>query len=518
MPPKPDSSHVRCAIYMRKSTTQILDSDFNTLDAQREAGEAFIASQKHEGWVCLPERYDDGGYSGATADRPALQRLLREVKAGQVDCVVTYKIDRLSRSLRQFMDIMDVLEANDTSFASVTQAFNTNTAMGEMTLNILLVFAQFERKTIVERVKHKMSAARRRGKWTGGKPPLGYDLLPTEPRLVVNEDEAARVRAIFALYREEQSLMPTVKELKRRGWYNKLYVTKKGREIGGRPFDRVSLHRLLTSALSLGKVDYEGKVYEGEHEAIVDGELWREVQRLLQANACHGGSRVRNKHGALLKGLLRCQPCDAGMLFTYTSKGPRLYKYYVCQRAHKEGWSVCPTKSLPAGEIESFVVARIRSIGADPELVAETVKQATEGNRKQSKALADELASLRRDLKRQNAKVKKLAAQAGGGGSKNIAQIKEHHEHIASMERRAREVRAELAALANGGLDADQLAAALERFDPVWDALTRKEQARILQLLVSRMDYDGGASTVTISFRPSGVRALAAEAEAASVI
>ncbi len=222
-----NNTPVRCAIYTRKSTEEGLDQDFNSLDAQREAGEAYIQSQRGEGWVRVPDRYDDGGFTGGNMDRPALQRLLGDVGEGKINCIVVYKVDRLSRSLLDFARIMETLDKHKVSFASVTQQFNTTHSMGRLTLNILLSFAQFEREIIAERTKDKVHAARRKGKWTGGRPMLGYDVTPQGGRIFVNEEEAERVRAVFELYLELRALMPTVEELRRRGWTNKRWVTKK---------------------------------------------------------------------------------------------------------------------------------------------------------------------------------------------------------------------------------------------------------------------------------------------------
>ena len=237
---------LRCAIYTRKSTEEGLEQDFNTLDAQRESGEAYIVAQKHEGWVCLGDHYDDGGFTGGNMDRPALQRLLNDLDAGKVDCIVVYKVDRLSRSLIDFAKIMDVLERNHVSFVSVTQQFNTSTSMGRLMLNVLLSFAQFEREIISERTRDKIAAARRRGKWTGGPPVLGYDRVRDGrgPRLVVNEGEARRVRIIFQKYMETGSLLATVRWLNERGWPNKRYKTFAGRVRGGRACaDRATVQR-----------------------------------------------------------------------------------------------------------------------------------------------------------------------------------------------------------------------------------------------------------------------------------
>ena len=244
----------RCAVYTRKSTEEGLEQEFNSLDAQRESGEAYIKSQVNEGWECLPDRYDDGGYSGGNMERPALKRLLADIDAGKVDSVVVYKVDRLSRSLLDFAKMVETFDRHHVSFVSVTQLINTSTSMGRLMLNVLLSFAQFEREIISERTRDKIAAARRRGKWSGGMPLLGYDVDPRGSKLAVNEEEAARVRAIFQLYLELQSLIPVVVELERRGWTNKRWTTRKGRERGGKPFTKTSLHRLLTNVVYVGKI------------------------------------------------------------------------------------------------------------------------------------------------------------------------------------------------------------------------------------------------------------------------
>ena len=228
----------RCGIYCRKSTEEGLDQDFSSLDAQREAAEAYIKSQAHEGWVRLPERYDDGGFTGGNMDRPALARLLADIEAGRIDAVIVYKVDRFSRSLLDFAKMMELFERHQVAFVSVTQQFNTATSMGRLILNVLLSFAQFEREIISERTRDKIAAARRKGKWSGGMPRLGYDVDPRLKKLIVNEEEAARVRAIFQLYLEHQALRPVVQELERRGWVNKRWVSRKGGPRGGRPFTK----------------------------------------------------------------------------------------------------------------------------------------------------------------------------------------------------------------------------------------------------------------------------------------
>jgi len=301
---------IRCAIYTRKSTEEGLEQEFNSLDARRESAEAYIASQKSEGWVALPDRYDDGGYTGGNMERPALQRLLADIEAGRVDCVVVYKVDRLSRSLLDFARMMETFEKHRVSFFSVTQQFNTTTSMGRLMLNVLLSFAQFEREIISERTRDKIVAARRKGKWSGGMPMLGYDVDRTCTRLLVNEPEAARVREIFELYLDRQSLITASAELNARGWTTMRWITRKGREMGGKPFEKNNLWKLLTNPIYLGKVTHKDEIHQGEHPAIVDAEIFERVQHLLKRNGRTGGAHVKNRHGALLKGLVRCVTCN----------------------------------------------------------------------------------------------------------------------------------------------------------------------------------------------------------------
>jgi len=358
---------VRCAIYTRKSTEEGLDQDFNSLDAQREAAEAFIKSQKHAGWTLIQSRYDDGGYSGGSMERPALQRLLDDVDQGRLDCVMVYKVDRLSRSLLDFARLMDRFDQRSVSFVSVTQQFNTTTSLGRLTLNILLSFAQFEREIISERTRDKMSAARRKGKWIGGTPVLGYDVDPAGGRLIVNEKEVRRVREIFDLYLTHRSLSAVVAELERRRWHTKSRKSQTGKMHSGRAFTKASLGRLLTNATYAGNVEHRGILYKGEHAAIVDAPVWDAVNAELRSGRRGGQSVVRMPQNALLAGVLLCADCRQPMVPTYTAKPGRRYRYYVCQSARRNGWSACPTKSVPARMIEDSVLDQLRTAFTDAE-------------------------------------------------------------------------------------------------------------------------------------------------------
>src|SRR5262249_52206501 len=353
----------RCAVYTRKSTEEGLGQDFNSLDAQREAAEAYIKSQAHEGWVRLPEHYDDGGFTGGNMDRPALARLLANIEAGRIDAVIVYKVDRFSRSLLDFAKMMELFERHQVAFVSVTQQFHTGTSMGRLILNVLLSFAQFEREIIAERTRDKIGAARKKGKWSGGMPRLGYDVDPQLKKLVVNEKEAALVRAIFQLYLEHQALRPVVQELERRGWVNKRWVSRRGGPRGGRPFTKPRLYELLTNVLYAGKVKHKNEVHEGEHPAIVDMAVWEQVQAHLREHGRGGAAVARNHSGALLKGLLHCVPCGSAMTPAHATKnGSKRYRYYTCSSAQRRGWHTCPSPSLPVAEIERFILEQLHRI------------------------------------------------------------------------------------------------------------------------------------------------------------
>jgi site-specific DNA recombinase len=352
---------VRCAIYTRKSTEEGLDQDFNSLHAQREAAEAYIISQKHLGWTLVPTHYDDGGFTGGNLDRPALQQLLEDIDARRGDCILVYKVDRLSRSLLDFARLVDRFDQRSVSFVSVTQQFNTTSSLGRLTLNILLSFAQFEREIIGERTRDKMSAARRKGKWVGGVPVLGYDVAPGGGRLIVNDKERRRVRDIFDLFMEQRSLAAVVAELVRRRWRTKSWTSQNGRAHAGRDFAKASLRRLLTNAIYAGKVEHRGTTYPGEQPSIVESSVWEECNTELRSGRRTGTTATRVPQNALLAGLLTCKSCQRPMVPTYTAKPGRRYRYYVCKSARQNGWNSCPTKSVPARMIEDAVLDQLRT-------------------------------------------------------------------------------------------------------------------------------------------------------------
>jgi site-specific DNA recombinase len=378
-PPNSRGGRVRCAIYTRKSSEEGLEQEFNSLDAQREACEAYIRSQKHEGWQALPALYDDPGYSDGNMDRPALKRLLADIAAKKIDVAVEYKVDRLTRSLTDFAKIVEIFDANNVSFVSITQAFNTTTSMGRLTLNVLLSFAQFEREVTGERIRDKIAASKKKGLWMGGQPALGYDVR--DRKLVVNEAEAETVRAIFRRY----LVLGSVRELKAvldtEGVVSKHRTAANGDPYGGQSFSRGALYQMLQNRVYCGEIAHKGAAYPGEHSAIVEEDLWRQVQKKLEANGVErSGARGRGKLAYLLAGILFDAEGEPMTPTHAVKKGVR-YRYYVSRRlitdiraggARETG---CREQGhrLPAGDLERLVVERLKSFFADPDAVTDSL-------------------------------------------------------------------------------------------------------------------------------------------------
>ena len=426
---------LRCAIYTRVSTDERLDMAFNSLDAQREAALAYIESQKHEGWLLAPDRYDDGGFSGGSMDRPGLQRLLRDVEAGRIDVVVVYKVDRLSRALGDFARIVELFERHNVSFVSVTQAFNTTTSMGRLTLNILLSFAQFEREVIGERIRDKFAASRRKGMWMGGIPPLGYDVR--DRKLVVNQDEAVLVRLIFTRFLQLGSATELARELRRAGHSTKSWTTQDGKHRPGKPIDKGAIYKILNNRIYLGEAVHKGVSHLGEHQAIIEREVWDKVHAILEGNARRRGNLSRSQTPALLKGLIFA-PGGHAMTPSHTRKGGRLYRYYVATEAIRNGHGDCVVRSVPAAEMEDAVVAQVRHLLQTPEIVARTW------------------------------------AAANPDGESSVPE---------------REV-----------------VACITEFAPLWDELFPAEQARLVRLLVARIDV--AEDHMAVRLRAEGLQTL----------
>jgi site-specific DNA recombinase len=497
LPPKPPS--VRCGIYTRVSTPDQANGDFTSLDNQREMAEAYIRSQAGQGWVALKDRFDDAGFSAGSIDRPALTRMLADVGAGQIDCVVVYKLDRLSRSLSDFVALLDRFRAAKVDFVSVTENFSTTTSVGRFTLNLLASFAEFERATIGDRTRDKIAGAKRRGRWCGGFPILGFDCHPDGGRLVVNLEEAETVCQIFLTYLDLRSLQATAAELNRRGWRTKSWATRDGTFHEGVAFNKAHLSRMLGNPLYVGRVSHKGEIYEGEHPAIVDEAVYGRVQAALAGNNVSGGARAKNRYGHLLRGLIHCTACGCAMSPSVTRRNGKVHRYYVCGNATRRGWASCPHPSLPAGDIEAAVVERIKVVGRDPDLLRDTLAEIRSIQKTRVPALTAERRRLDREVLR-------LRGRGDAGNQLGV------------IEARLAEIGEELSVLQTASVDRRDLARALALFDEVWACLFPREQERVIGLLIERIDFDAGRETVAITFRPTGIRALAEEIEQAAEV
>jgi DNA invertase Pin-like site-specific DNA recombinase len=404
-----------------------LDMEFNSLDAQREACEAYIVSQRAEGWFPVQDRYDDGGVSGGTLERPALKRLLADVEAGKIDVVVVYKIDRLSRSMLDFLKLVETFERYGVTFVSITQAFSTTNSMGRLTLNMLLSFAQFEREVIGERIRDKVAASRKKGMWMGGWTPLGYEVR--DRKLVIHQEDAEQVRSIFQRFVQLKSATLLAREL----------VVARATNRYGQLLDKGVLYRILNNQVYIGDAVHKGVAYPGEHQAIIDRRLWDQVHAILEQSPRRRAAGARAQTPALLKGLL-FGPDGAAMSPTHTRKAGRLYRYYVSQSVMKQGANACPVRQIPAAEIERIVIEQIRSLLQTPEVIVQTWRAA----RKADKAITE-----------------------------------------------------------------TDVRGALLEFEPIWNELFPAEQARIVELLVERVDLQ--PDCIDLRLRVEGLTSLCSE-------
>lgn len=415
---------LKCAVYTRKSSEEGLEQEFNSLDAQRESCEAYVASQKAEGWLLVPDRYDDGGFSGGTLERPALQRLIGDIEAKRIDTVVVYKIDRLSRSLMDFARLVEVFDRNSVTFVSITQSFNTTTSMGRLTLNILLSFAQFEREVIGERIRDKFAASRRRGIWMGGWAPLGFDVK--DRKLIVNEQEADLVRSIFTRFARGTPASQLIRMLAEEGSLNKQ----------GKRIDKGYLYRVLNNRVYLGKAMHKGTEHPGEHDAIIEQNLWDQVHGLISESPHQRATRPKGRTPALLKGLI-FGPTGAAMTPAHARKNGKLYRYYVAMDVIRNGSCACPIRRVPAAQIEAVVITQIKTMVQTPEIIVATWRAA----------------------------------------KRSIKDLTER-----------------------------QVGDELRRFDALWSELFPVEQARIVQLLVVRIDLSEEGADITL--RTEGLASL----------
>ena len=362
-----DRKKIRCAIYTRKSHEEGLEQEFNSLDAQREACLSYINSQRGEGWVAMHDHYDDGGFTGGNTERPALKRLFKDIEDGLIDVVVVYKIDRLSRSLLDFLTMVRLFDKNSVSFVSVTQQFNTSTPMGKLMLNVLMSFAEYEREVTGERIRDKIAASKAKGMWMGGVPPLGYGVQ--DRKLVIIPEEAKIVRYIFERYIVLRSITQLIAELHAKGYKSKQYVQKDGKKCGGKKITMPILRAMLKNPIYIGQIRHKEAVYAGEHEGIISSETWEKVQSLFKIHYKQRPTMKAIQTPFILKGLI----FDSGgramtPSVSQKKKIGKYYRYYVSTRAIKEGYAAAPVKPLNAQEIEGIVIAQARKMIAEPEV------------------------------------------------------------------------------------------------------------------------------------------------------
>ncbi len=487
----------RCAIYTRKSTSVGLEQDFNSLDAQREACEGYIKSQAAAGWRLIPEAYDDGGFTGANLERPGFQRLLADIDAGRIDIVVVYKVDRLSRSLLDFAGVMDRFNRRGVAFVSVTQNFSTANAMGRLTLNMLMSFAEFEREMISERTRDKIAASRRRGKWTGGRLPYGYGVR--DKKLVVNKVEAQVVREAFEAYLATRSLLGVVRALTEKGWVPRAQTARKK----GWRTDHV--YRMLRNPLYAGLIASGGELHEAEHQPLVSRETWEQVQALLSARQDPDRPETRRRsQDYLLTALLRCGSCGAALTPATARAHGKQYRYYECVTRKKQGRGACPARPLPAQPLEDFVVDRIREATTGPAGRALAVDVGAAIRAKVDRERED-LALERRGLPTRIAGVAAEKARLARNlqrtrNAASRAALEDQIGHLAdeqaAREQRLAAIEARLAALDAARIEADWIAAALRDFGSLWEAMTPENRIRLVRAVVDRVEVDEETGTI----------------------
>lgn len=491
-----NTQRIPAAIYARKSTDAKMEQEVNSISVQRAAARSYIESQHYLGWYCIDEELSDNNQGGATLDRPALRRLMELIEKGAVKIVVVNRLDRISRSLSQFLELMAFFEQHSVSLVSVTQNINTSDAMGRLMLQIIMSFAEFERELIRDRVTERMHAARKKGRFIGGRPVLGYNIKPEGRALEVDELEAIRVRDIFSLYIELCAVKAVVLELRKRGWKNKRWVTKEGKVTGGSDFTVSTLYSLLKNPIYTGKVSLKGTLYEGKHEGIVDSKTFDQVQTILASNDLTKGNRNRNSHDALLKGLLKCKSCKAAFVHTGSKKKSKYYRYYTCSTKRLNGAHTCPSPSIPAGEIESLVTEQLMSIGTNPELQAMVHSQLVEAMNAKQKVSSQTRKTAKQQL---NRITKELASSREFGASESLTL------HLEQKRQEAEN------ALENAEKEStwrkpskEDVIAVVRDMAGLWPTFSAGEKCAFVKTLVRLVEYDAVEGSITLHFNDKG--------------
>lgn len=491
--PAAETQPFRVAIYTRKSTVKGLDKEDNTLQFQREACADFIKSKRAFGWTVEPTEYNDGGFTGANTDRPALQQLLADAKAGKFEAIAVYKVDRISRSVRDLVSLVEEFQTLGIEFVSVSQSFDTSTPIGRLLLNILGSFGQFERETIVERVRDKIGSARRKGKYVGGAPILGYDIAP-QKGLVINETEASAVRDIFDRYLKLKSVAALLETLQSGGFRTKQWTTKTGKTIGGQPVNRKYLIKLLRNPIYRGLVSYQGELFEGEHDGIIEPELFARVQATLDRTNHVESSAHRTQRDSILRGLLSCAFAARAMGFTHTAKADRKYFYYVCREHHQFGRCRCNGSRIAASRIEQEVIAELRALVTDESQLQHLVERFRAEHLRIERTIREQ----RGRNQAERGQVMRANKRPGGGSANDPT-------HLAGLN--AEHINVRFVEPLPPPPSLAQIRAALEPFGAAWDSLPLAERVRSLHALVGRVDYDNSQNkygAYRIFFRLSG--------------
>ncbi len=483
---------VRCAIYTRKSVEDGLQQEFNSLDAQREAGEAYIASQKANGWVCLPEHYDDGGWSGGNMNRPALKRLLADIEAGLIDTVVCYKIDRLSRSLVDFAELQNVFDKYHTSFVSVTQEINTTSSSGRMMLNILMTFAQFEREVITERVKDKIAASKKKGKFCGGVPPFGYK--SEKQKLYIIPEEASTVKLIYEKYLALESVKDTVCEINRLGLKSREWVAAStGKKHAARKWNITTIYRILSNPVYAGIIKHYDTFYDGEHEAIIPREQWEKVQALMNVNG--GGKRtgVYRKQPHAFNGLIRCGHCNCALTPYYTKKKGKKYCYYTCQKSAKEPDHECKLTRIPAGDLEQAVLQQLAGLFRAPAILRATLAAVRTKEEQLRQNYRQDCELLQKQLR----ELKKASLET----ETNYDEIKAVADKLAQAKRKR--------SLLLEPVSEDAVITALSDVAGLWDFMFPGTQTELVQMVIRSIEVF--ADKINLTLHIDGLKNLAKE-------
>lgn len=507
----PKSGAKLCAIYTRKSTEENLDQAFNSLDSQREYCKSFIKSREAEGWKAHPKDYTDPGFSGGNMDRPGLKALLADARLGKFQVVICYKYDRLSRNTRDFLEILDTFDRHGVAFVSVTQPIDTTSSVGRLMRSILMDFAQFEREMISERTRDKIAAMAKMGKWFGCHPVLGYDIDYDKKTLVPNKKEARQVKEMFATYIRTRSLSVAAKELNAKGYRMKAWTSKTSKTAkGGRRFNKCSLFYLLTNPVFIGKVRYKDKLFEGEHPAIIDADVFERVNKLLEGNGNGKAHQPRRRdvgHNYLLQGLLKCACCGYAMTPNYANSRGKKFFYYKCLPVVKLDKTACKVRSAPAAKLDQLVVDRLSFLGREPAAIAEIVKTFRANTNEDLPQKVQEKALLAAELGKvesQAANLVTILAEEGPESERKsfvLDQLEKLTTKKEELKARQEKAARELQALEERRIEADTVANNLRSFSRVFNKVTPKEQKELVQLMVKEAIYDGARNTLKLVLR-----------------